>query len=35
MLDIDYTLVDTRPLIDGALPPIECARPGLHDFLER
>ncbi|BEI80681.1 hypothetical protein CcaverHIS002_0112100 [Cutaneotrichosporon cavernicola] len=35
VLDIDYTLVDTRPLIDGALPPIECARPGLHLFLER
>ncbi|CAK9784221.1 unnamed protein product [Cutaneotrichosporon oleaginosum] len=34
VLDIDYTIVDTRPLIDGALPPIECARPGLHDFLE-
>ncbi|KAL1412797.1 hypothetical protein Q8F55_000545 [Vanrija albida] len=35
VLDLDYTIVDTRPLLDGALPPLECARPGLHEFLER
>ncbi|TXT15870.1 hypothetical protein VHUM_00373 [Vanrija humicola] len=35
VLDLDYTMVDSRPLLDGALPPLECARPGLHDFLER
>ncbi|KAL7423090.1 hypothetical protein Q5752_002389 [Cryptotrichosporon argae] len=33
VLDLDYTIVDTRPMIDGALPSVECARPGLHDFL--
>lgn len=27
-------LVDTRPLLDGSLPAEECARPGMHDFLE-
>lgn len=27
-------IVDTIPLTSGALPPSECARPGLHDFLE-
>lgn len=34
VLDIDYTIVDTRPMMDGALPSSECARPGLHEFLE-
>ncbi|KAJ3488987.1 hypothetical protein NLI96_g2461 [Meripilus lineatus] len=34
VLDIDYTILDTKPLTSGALPPHECARPGLHDFLE-
>ncbi|KAG8887594.1 hypothetical protein FRB98_009322 [Tulasnella sp. 332] len=34
VLDIDYTIVDTIPLTSGALPPSECARPGLHDFME-
>jgi hypothetical protein len=34
VLDLDYTLVDTRPLVDGSLPASECARPGLHEFLE-
>jgi len=34
VLDLDYTLVDTKVLTTGALPPIECARPGLHTFLE-
>ncbi|KAI0032824.1 HAD-like domain-containing protein [Vararia minispora EC-137] len=33
VLDIDYTIVDTKPLTSGALPATECARPGLHDFL--
>ncbi|KAF4615210.1 hypothetical protein D9613_003191 [Agrocybe pediades] len=34
VLDIDYTILDTKPLTTGSLPPAECARPGLHDFLE-
>ncbi|KAF8720580.1 hypothetical protein AX14_010924 [Amanita brunnescens Koide BX004] len=34
VLDIDYTILDTKPLISGSLPPAECARPGLHEFLE-
>ncbi|KAK1925545.1 HAD-like domain-containing protein [Papiliotrema laurentii] len=34
VLDLDYTIVDTKPLIAGSLPPSECARPGLHEFLE-
>ncbi|OSX65602.1 hypothetical protein POSPLADRAFT_1073590 [Postia placenta MAD-698-R-SB12] len=34
VLDIDYTILDTKPLTSGALPPHECARPGLHQFLE-
>ncbi|KAI0636660.1 HAD subfamily IIID h [Trametes polyzona] len=34
VLDIDYTILDTKPLTSGALPPHECARPGLHEFLE-
>ncbi|KAL1709633.1 HAD-like domain-containing protein [Schizophyllum commune] len=34
VLDIDYTIVDTKPLTSGSLPPEECARPGLHAFLE-
>ncbi|KAI0372975.1 HAD subfamily IIID h [Pilatotrama ljubarskyi] len=34
VLDIDYTILDTKPLTSGALPPQECARPGLHEFLE-
>jgi len=34
VLDIDYTILDTKPLTSGALPPAECARPGLHAFLE-
>ncbi|KAI0647374.1 HAD subfamily IIID h [Trametes meyenii] len=34
VLDIDYTILDTKPLTSGALPPNECARPGLHEFLE-
>ena len=30
-----YTaILDTKPLTSGALPPQECARPGLHEFLE-
>ncbi|OCF43570.1 HAD hydrolase, family IIID [Kwoniella heveanensis CBS 569] len=35
VLDLDYTIVDTKPLISGALPSDECARPGLHEFLEQ
>lgn len=27
-------ILDTKPLTSGALPPAECARPGLHEFLE-
>jgi len=34
VLDIDYTILDTKPLTSGSLPPAECARPGLHAFLE-
>ncbi|KAJ7864822.1 HAD-like domain-containing protein [Mycena olivaceomarginata] len=34
VLDIDYTILDTKPLTSGSLPPTECARPRLHEFLE-
>lgn len=34
VLDIDYTILDTKPLTSGALPPHECLRPRLHEFLE-
>ncbi|KAJ8456978.1 hypothetical protein ONZ45_g18503 [Pleurotus djamor] len=34
VLDIDYTILDTKPLTSGSLPPNECARPKLHEFLE-
>jgi len=34
VLDLDYTILDTKPLTSGALPPSECARPRLHEFLE-
>jgi len=34
VLDLDYTILDTKPLTSGALPPAECARPRLHEFLE-
>ncbi|KAF9246355.1 HAD-like domain-containing protein [Melanogaster broomeanus] len=34
VLDIDYTILDTKPLTSGSLPPAECARPYLHEFLE-
>ncbi|KAI5119947.1 hypothetical protein M0805_002136 [Coniferiporia weirii] len=34
VLDIDYTILDTKPLLEGSLPPTECARPLLHEFLE-
>ncbi|KAI0934560.1 hypothetical protein AcW1_006045 [Taiwanofungus camphoratus] len=34
VLDLDYTILDTKPLTSGALPPRECARPRLHEFLE-
>ncbi|KAK7467495.1 hypothetical protein VKT23_004549 [Stygiomarasmius scandens] len=35
VLDIDYTILDTKPLTSGSLPPAECARPKLHEFLEQ
>jgi len=35
VLDLDYTLLDTKPLTSGALPAEECMRPGLHEFLGR
>ena len=35
VLDIDYTILDTKPLTSQSLPPIECARPHLHEFLAR
>ncbi|GJJ12347.1 hypothetical protein Clacol_006588 [Clathrus columnatus] len=34
VLDLDYTILDTKPLKSGALPVEECARPYLHEFLE-
>ncbi|RDB21192.1 Ubiquitin-like domain-containing CTD phosphatase 1 [Hypsizygus marmoreus] len=34
VLDIDFTILDTKPLTSGSLPPAECARPRLHEFLE-
>ncbi|KAF9013944.1 HAD-like domain-containing protein [Cyathus striatus] len=34
VLDLDYTILDTKPALSGSLPPAECARPGLHEFLE-
>ncbi|QRV73126.1 NLI interacting factor-like phosphatase [Ceratobasidium sp. AG-Ba] len=34
VLDLDYTLLDTKPLTSGILPAEECMRPGLHEFLE-
>ncbi|KAH6918444.1 ubiquitin family proteint [Coprinopsis sp. MPI-PUGE-AT-0042] len=34
VLDIDYTILDTKPMTSGSLPPDECARPYLHEFLE-
>lgn len=33
VLDIDYTILDTKPLTSQSLPPAECARPHLHEFL--
>lgn len=34
VLDLDYTILDTKLLRSGALPTEECARPFLHEFLE-
>jgi len=31
---LQSAILDTKPLTSGSLPPAECARPGLHDFLE-
>lgn len=30
----NIAILDTKPLTSGALPPNECARPMLHEFLE-
>jgi hypothetical protein len=30
---IHLAILDTKPLTSGALPPSECARPRLHEFL--
>jgi len=35
VLDIDYTILDTKPLTAQSLPPAECARPNLHEFLAK
>ncbi|GHJ83719.1 hypothetical protein NliqN6_0121 [Naganishia liquefaciens] len=35
VLDLDYTIVDTEPLLKGSLPTSHCLRPGLHEFLEQ
>lgn len=32
--DLALAILDTKPLTSGSLPPAECARPGLHEFLE-
>lgn len=32
--DLAPAILDTKPLTSGSLPPAECARPGLHEFLE-
>lgn len=34
MTSLFTAILDTKPLISGSLPPAECARPGLHEFLE-
>lgn len=31
---LNLAILDTKPLLSGALPPTECARPRLHEFLE-
>ena len=33
-LNLLVAILDTKPLTSGALPPAECARPRLHEFLE-
>ncbi|EPQ28665.1 uncharacterized protein PFL1_03968 [Pseudozyma flocculosa PF-1] len=33
VLDLDYTIADTKRLLDPASPASVAARPGLHDFL--
>jgi len=35
VLDIDYTILDTKPLTNQSLPPTECARPHLDEFLTK
>ncbi|KIY43901.1 hypothetical protein FISHEDRAFT_62128 [Fistulina hepatica ATCC 64428] len=34
ILNSEVAILDTKPLTSGSLPPRECARPGLHEFLE-
>lgn len=33
-VNLYIAILDTKPLTSGSLPPAECARPGLHEFLE-
>ena len=33
LTSIHLAILDTKPLTSGALPPSECARPRLHEFL--
>jgi hypothetical protein len=33
LMGITTAILDTKPLTSGALPPSECARPRLHEFL--
>jgi ubiquitin-like domain-containing CTD phosphatase 1 len=35
VLDLDYTVLDTKPLTAQSLPPKDCARPHLHEFLSK
>jgi ubiquitin-like domain-containing CTD phosphatase 1 len=32
--NVAAAILDTKPLTSGSLPPAECARPRLHEFLE-
>ena len=31
---LQSAILDTKPLLEGSLPSVECARPRLHEFLE-
>jgi ubiquitin-like domain-containing CTD phosphatase 1 len=33
LISVHLAILDTKPLTSGALPPSECARPRLHEFL--